>query len=434
MSRLIAIRHRVKKTRSGEARPTQILIQLLDGTRTSYDLESETDELDFLLERYPTSFRSYVEGEELTAIEKRFAKYSTVEDAHGNKVDVITKVPATYEGLRAGDKVVMTLGGSGDRLAFAMSKRGEVIGASVYRLPPFELQARRGERNKEEDIDTLIEIFRSNPDVFYEVSARDRDLIALKEAFYSRKEAMMARIGCDQRLLSRVIGQIFLSEEGHYPDGTIEDEADAKKATDQILRGLIAEENIRERELKSIVRRLPVWQDLFKSITGVGEVIAAGIIVAVGDIRRFKTAPKLKRFLGSHVDAEGRLPRRRSGEVANWHPGGRQALYLLSDQFVKRKDSEWGVKYREYKAMLRAKHPVVECSVCGVAIEDCRKRTGETVADAAASAKHARRYTDGHIHKMAMKKATTKFVEMLWKKWWELERASQGVESKESAA
>ncbi len=428
--RIIAVRHRVKQTRSGEARPTQVTIHNDDSTKDSYDLETETDELDFLLGRFPVLYRAYEEGEDLTLFRRHHLKYTKVDDGDGGKKEVVSKVPVKYDGLASGDKVVMALGGSGDRFAFALSKRGEFVGASVHRLPAFELNQRRGERSKDEDTDTLVEIFRNFPELFYEVGPRDRDLILVKEAFYARREAQQARIGCDQRLTSRVNGQTFLSEEGHYPEGLIEDEADAKKANDMILQALIKEEVGRDKELKVIVHRLSVWNGVFKSIKGVGEVIAAGVIVAVGDIRRFKTAPKLKRFLGAHVDADGRFPRRRVGEVANWHPSGRQALYLLSDQFVKRPDSEWGEKYREYKKMLREKHPVPECSVCGTPWQDCR-RGQEGVKD---FEKHTRRYTDGHIHKMAMKKATTKFVEMLWKKWWELERASQGVESKESAA
>jgi hypothetical protein len=54
--RVIGIRHRVKKTAEGEARPTQVVI-LENGEPKTLELETETDELDFVLGRFPTSFR-----------------------------------------------------------------------------------------------------------------------------------------------------------------------------------------------------------------------------------------------------------------------------------------------------------------------------------------------------------------------------------------
>src|SRR4051812_40116536 len=54
MTRIIGIRHRRKKTAEGEARPTTVAI-VNDGKQKCYDLETETDELDFLLGRFPIS-------------------------------------------------------------------------------------------------------------------------------------------------------------------------------------------------------------------------------------------------------------------------------------------------------------------------------------------------------------------------------------------
>lgn len=451
--RIIGVRHRVKRTTQGEARPTQVVVQSGDNI-LSYDLATETDELDFMLGRFPTGFRSANEEDDLKNFLERQVKWKKLkseEEASEHPRNLVrhekkdwfraTHVPDAFDGLTSGDRVVMVLGGSGDRFAFALSKRGEQIGASVHRLPSFLLNEKRGERSKDEDTLTLIELFQSNPEIFYRIEARDRDLIQLKEAFYGRVEAQRARIGCEQRLGSRVIGKIFLSEDGLYPNGLIEDEADAEKANDLILKGLNDEEKRRDKDLKRAVRKLDVWREIFVDIEGIGETIAAGVVVAVGDIRRFKTAPKLKKFLGVHVDALGRFPRKRVGVVANWHPKGRQALYLLAQQFLYRPDSVWGKKLREYKAKLREKHPVVECSVCQVPFDECKKANGtleivDAMQDVALTPrKHTKRYTDGHIHKMAIWKTLTKFVEALHRDWWNLEKRSEGLpNSKESAA
>jgi hypothetical protein len=84
--------------------------------------------------------------------------------------------------------------------------------------------------------------------------------------------------------------------------------------------------------------------------------------------------------------------------VANWSPNSRQALYLLGDQFNRRPDSEWGSKLLRYKRNLREKHPEVVVGENG-----------------------AKKYTDGHILKMALWRARSRFAEWLWKKWTALE-------------
>ena len=172
-----------------------------------------------------------------------------------------------------------------------------------------------------------------------------------------------------------------------------------------ILRAIFKEEEAREVELRRAVRALDVWRELFESVEGCGEVLAAGIITSIGDIRRFATMPKLKAFCGVHVLSDGRFARKRAGTVANWNPTARQALYLLADQWVKRPNSERGIKYREYKAKFRAKHSEV-------IVVDGKKR-----------------YTDGHIHKMAIWRTITKFVEHVFKKWKGIEARREEVKA-----
>ncbi len=36
-----------------------------------------------------------------------------------------------------------------------------------------------------------------------------------------------------------------------------------------------------------------------------------------------------------------------------------------------------------------------------------------------------KRYTKGHIHKMAVQRTLTKFVEWLWREWWKLEKLAK---------
>lgn len=353
MPRVIGIRHRRKKTAEGEARPTQVSCFNDDGQVAISELKTEDDELMFV-----------------------------------------------RSGLQEGDRVAMVLGGSGDRLAYALSRRGDEVGASIYRIPPFLLQKERI-GDKDDDHTLLAQLLLEKPHLFYKVSARDRNTIVLIEAYRARMEAMQARIACEQRLRQRAVGKIFCSPEGHYPEGKIEDWFDGQKASNSILTNLLKEEAETNRALVKAANQLDVYVHLFDQIEGVGPAIGARLIAAIQDIRRFESPAKLKKFLGAHVMEDGTFVRRRHGQVANWHPDARQALYLLGDQFNKRPNSVWGKKLRANKVKLRTVHP--------------EKIVGENGKS---------RYSDGHIHKMATWRTITQFVEWLWQEWTEFEKAS----------
>lgn len=359
--RIIGIRHRIKRTTEGEARPTELYILNRDALDEVVSLETEDDELNFV--------RSEV---------------------------------------KSGDRFAMILGGSGNSFAYALSRMGERKGAKVHRISAFNLKAERGDSEKDCDADLLARLLRDKSHLFYEVRSRDEALIEVVECYRARVEAMRARIACGNRLKSAFVGKLFRNYEGLYPEGQIEDLFDAEKANDKIFDALTKEEKLRERELTRALEALDVYTDIFVGIEGCGMSIAAGIISAVGDIRRFETKAKFKAFLGVHVMDDGRLPRRRAGQVSNWSPSGRQALYLFGEQMNRRPKSVWGKKLREYKVKLREKHPEV--------VEVGGKK----------------RYTDGHIHKMALWRTITKFAEWLYNEWWKLE--GRGSEIRAEAA
>ncbi len=436
MSRIIGILHRVKRTADGEARPTRVFIidLIADGHSTiAYDLVTETDELDFLMGRFPAEYAP-LDGDSLAeGVLPRHHKWRTVrknEDvtqlppARLRTVDGKTQVaigyPMEVDGLFPGDRVAMGLGGSGDRFAYALSRRGEAIGATVYRIPPFVLKAHRDEKSKDNDAALLAKLLESSSELFAEMTPRERSLVQVVEAYRARQDGLKDRIACEQRIRQRLIGKIFLNADGYYPEGEVEDLYKEKEASDAHHAHLLKEERELNAELAKAVRALDVWKHVFEPMEGCGERLAAGIIAAVGDVRRFATKHKFKAFLGVHVlrggkhgevPTERQFPRRRAGSVANWSADARQSLYLLVEQANKRPESFWGKKLREYKVKLREKHPVTECKQCGVAWEECEEQKS-----------HTRRYFDGHIHKMASWRTATKIAEAIYRDWWKLER------------
>jgi hypothetical protein len=405
----------------GEARPTRIFIAAGDEDASSYELADEQAELDFVTGRFPISYRAVLENEDVSAIPEWQLKFrklkagETAPEAHLRVVEkqryCVVQVPDAYEGIREGDTVAMVLGGSGDYLVSAAARVAVAKGGAVVRIAPFNLQKEReaaGYEDKDRDAELLASLATSKPRLFYGVAERDQGLILVRERYKLRMDAMKARIACEQRLRQRVIGNIFTSPDGLFPEGGVEKAFADLKATDMIYQALEKEETRAERELTKALESLDVYQLVFKPIEGMGPMIAARIISAVIDIRRFSTPAKFTAFAGVHVLKGGQFARRRNSQVANWHGDLRQALYLSSDQWNRRPDSVWGKYFRQMKAGFRARHPEP------VVVE---KQGGGSV----------KRYTDGHIHKMAQWRTMTRFAEYLFSQWRKLDRAEKSV-------
>ena len=309
MKRIIGIQHRVKASAKGEARPTVVTIALEGDLSQSVQIKlpDEQSELDFALGRYPLKMRAVTAEDDISNIPAHQLTVKEISEdevalhpaAHvqkiGRKHFVVTKIPDVVEGPKQDDSVVMTLGGSGDNFAYALSQAGESSGVAVLRTPPSALKAYRdetGEKDKESDSSLLVKLFGVKPEAFYQVKAKDRDLIVVRESFRARMEAMKARIGCEQRLGSLAIGRVFTSPGGLYAQGNVEKAFDELKANDAVYLALVSEESKRNKDLAKALEKIPVYTQVFANVEGVGPSIAAKIIACIGDIKQFPTVAK----------------------------------------------------------------------------------------------------------------------------------------------
>ncbi|MFO0764845.1 MAG: transposase [Patescibacteria group bacterium] len=121
-----------------------------------------------------------------------------------------------------------------------------------------------------------------------------------------------------------------------------------KKAVERALQG----GKVRRKGTKefSIIPANDVFKTVFEPIDGCGPLIAARIIAAVVDIRRFKSLPALKAYAGYHHFEDGSRARRVAGKVSNWNTDLKQGVYLFCDQTVKNKKSSWNAKLERRKA------------------------------------------------------------------------------------
>lgn len=304
--RYIGIRHRVKRTAEGEARPTQVCI--IGGKKpVTIDLEDERTELDFVLGMFPIKYRDVTPDEDLSKFAKHHIKWrkakkdedlSAVPEAHQQSIEkklhLAHKVPEVYEGLREGDVAAMSLGGSGDYLAFALSRQADKVGAIVYRIPPFHLKEERSSADKDKDSELMAELVRDKPALFRPVTPRDRDQLLLRIRYRSFEEAMKARIATEQRLYQRLIGDIFTNPDGLYPEGGLEDAFKEAKANDKILRSQAAEEAARERNMLEALEKLDAFR-VMGPVEGVGVRIAGRLTAAaLVNLGRFVVKPDLE--------------------------------------------------------------------------------------------------------------------------------------------
>ncbi|MEK7610137.1 MAG: transposase [Patescibacteria group bacterium] len=414
MGRILGIRHRRKKTVEGEPRPTQVVI--VDGVKDAiYNLPDDQAELDFVFGLFPIRYRATTPDDEAGDFHSHQLKWRKLDPAtedpekikvdhvkkSGKKYLVLDKVPCDFAGPRRGDVVALPLGGSGDMLSYALVRRAEEIGAAVVRLPPFRLKVERGDEDKDEDVRLIARLVAEKPELFYPIQSRDKQVILMRELFRERINAMKARIAGEQQLYQVFVGKIFTNVS---PEAEIEKRFEEEKANSQILQNLLTLEKEANGRLFSAIEDLDIYQHVFAPIEGVGPQTAARVLAGVVDIRRFPDREKFVAFCGvSPGQPDGRFRRRRRGEIGNWSPAVRQGLWLIvADQANKRPDSIWGQRLRQIKAELRAKHP-------------------EVVID-----NGKRRYTDGHIHKMAIWKTAVKLARYIYREWSALENQAGG--------
>ena len=433
IGRFIGISHRVKETKDETARPTLVTIMEPDGAVQNFKLDTEQDELDFVngqcavkwqpikldqdissVKPHQIIFRDATPEDALAARHESQCVFETKKGKAGSPsqkilVKVASGIPCAWVGVQSNDTVAMVLGGSGDYLAYALSRKLSKMNGKLMRIPAFKLMGHRGTGKKDDDAHLLARLISAGGEEFYETGVRDEDIINLRNLYRVWMDSMKARIGCEQRLRQRHIGLTFCCTDGHFPEGSITKAFEERRANDKVYQALLDEEKLAEKNLEKAVQTLDVWKAVFEPIKGVGPKIAARMITAIIDIRRFSTPAKLVKFMGVHVLADGRFARRRNGEVANWHPDARQALFLLGDQFVRQSNTTtWGRYLIERKEALRKKHP-----------------------DVLTDGEGKKRYTKGHIHKMGIWRTLTRFTERLHQEWTKLEKTAKQASSEE---
>jgi hypothetical protein len=448
-SRIVSIAHRVKaRVKDGvvtEALPTRVTICDSAGKIfTTLNIEDEADELLFVRGIYPTDWvavdpanykKPARDSDVLWGKAKAGESWpdELIENINGEQL-VPRKTATSWDGLQKGDTVLMLLGGSGDPLAYAISRQGEDAGFNLYRMPGWALKEIRGEKPSDQnardisEMSALVNGWKLDREQFYHCDPADRERMSISAMYNDFKRTQKVRMGFAANMRQSLIGRVFMSAEGLFPEGAIKSlltrfaeavkelfpKGRKKSGPAEVLEQLEIAEHNAKADLEKAVQSSRVW-GLFEAMQGIGPSIGGALISAIGDIRKFSGHEKLWAFCGLHTlkpdgtkfqkgdePTGGIMARRRSGQLCNWNPTARQALYLLAEQFNRRPNTYWGKKLLENKASLRDVHP-----------EKVTNEAGKL------------RYNDGHIHKMALWKTLRQFMRVVYREWKLLEMGSK---------
>jgi hypothetical protein len=163
-------------------------------------------------------------------------------------------------------------------------------------------------------------------------------------------------------------------------------------------------ENDLTKEIERHLKKIPVYQEIFAPVRGMGPRLSARIICPIVDITRFPTRNGLVRYAGWHVmdvkDSSRTIAARFTrGESAQFHQLLRQGLWLFEDQIL-RNNSQFRFFYDGYL--------VRNAELIGQSLYPDSSGKGMTM-------------TKGWLHKRALRFAASKFLRYAWQGWWQLE-------------
>lgn len=156
------------------------------------------------------------------------------------------------------------------------------------------------------------------------------------------------------------------------------------------------------RLLAKKVDSFKIWNEWLVNIKGMGPTLACSLVAWIGDIGRFSNPSKLRRYCGMAV-INGEAEHRIKGEKIHYSPVLKTTCWKIASQFVRQGDYYRKI-YDEAKKKIKEKFPN-------------QVDTGKKKKDGSPLIK----YTDGHIHAMAMRKTVQVFLTDLWIKWRKLE-------------
>lgn len=294
------------------------------------------------------------------------------------------------------DRLIAEVGGQ----SYAFCLQALTQGLEVFRFHSYDLTRLERERNPEKGAkgdkrkkraELMAELAESNPELLYQMLPLDETV-----AYITGWIDEYVNIQQEQRIRAQQRANIRRMNISWMPDKTKGKHIDRVKHgfTDADINYYLEREADLLAAIKKELVNVPIWQNHFADLCGVGPSIAARIIGEVRDIRRFPKLAGFRSECGLRVvdgcAAKFRRGKGENGDRVTFNPGLRQALFLFGDQIVR------GGEKNPYNAKYR------------------QKKEFYTVRDGATLSKK-------HIDNRARRAAASDFADDLWRAWWLIE-------------
>lgn len=235
------------------------------------------------------------------------------------------------------------------------------------------------EKSDENDVKLIFDYYQKNPEAFKRYSGESK----LNNLYATFKETQKLRVSTGNRLW-----------------------ANGDKANDMTLKALEKLEGDITKEMTLELERYPIWGWL-KQIKGISTATAAGLIAYTRDMSRFPYASHLMSYYGLHV-VDGKAPKKAKGVQCNYIQNGRSlVLGIIGDNFIKQRTEVYRDVYDNEKKRLRQLYPESIDNPQYLATKKGFKKM----------------YTDGHVHRMAIRKMMKVFM----CHYWVLDRQLHGL-------
>lgn len=96
------------------------------------------------------------------------------------------------------------------------------------------------------------------------------------------------------------------------------------------------------------LRGIPIWDQWLSQVRGIGPLLGGSLIAELEAPDKYGGIRSIRAYCGYDV-REGRAPRRRKGEKANWNPQLRVTLWKIGKSFVRCRSSLGRRLYDEYR-------------------------------------------------------------------------------------
>lgn len=227
------------------------------------------------------------------------------------------------DSLRTGDELYLASGGLSSEIAKIACQKGVRVALISG------VKVKKVKRKGESTALVLKRLSEERPEEFNIWLPEEAEILHLTIRFSQWEEIMSERKATANRIRRDFYQRVLRNP--NYKELSIEELREIAKGEiekDFHYRWLLKKEKELKKELKEIVTRMPLYQEVFEDLDGCGPLIAARLIIYIRRIDRFPKWENLASYAGFGLK-NGKKQKRKKGESLNYHPQLRSTIQYL---------------------------------------------------------------------------------------------------------